>query len=204
MTNRKRLFDWVRAKMGRGFTQAEVAQLDAILDARAEPDAPGIPEQAHTPETISETGKGLIKRFEGCARRRTDGKLAAYWDAHGQVWTIGWGATGQGIASDTVWTQEQADAWFDEHIERYAGYVRDALGDAQGATSQAQFDALVSFTYNCGPANLVRSTLLRKHVAGMYASAASEFARWNKSGGQVLAGLTRRRAAEAELYRSGS
>ena len=59
---------------------------------------------------------------------------------------------------------------------------------------------MVCFAYNCGVANLKSSTLLRKHKAGDYAGAAKEFARWNKAAGKVMAGLTRRRAAEAALY----
>jgi lysozyme len=59
---------------------------------------------------------------------------------------------------------------------------------------------MVSFAYNVGPANLASSTLLKKHKAGDYAGAAAEFAKWNKANRKVMAGLTRRRAAEAALY----
>jgi hypothetical protein len=62
--------------------------------------------------------------------------------------------------------------------------------------TQGQFDALVSFTYNLGARSLSTSTLLRKLNAGDYAGAADEFLRWNKAGGKVLNGLTRRREAE--------
>jgi hypothetical protein len=64
----------------------------------------------------------------------------------------------------------------------------------------SQFDALVSFHYNTGA--IGRATLTKRHLAGDYAGAAREFARWNRAAGQVLKGLTRRRAAEAELYLS--
>ena len=76
--------------------------------------------------------------------------------------------------------------------------VATALGNAQ--TTQAQFDALVSFHYNTGA--IARSTLLRLHRAGKYGEAAAEFARWNRAGGRILKGLVRRRKAEAALYRS--
>lgn len=66
--------------------------------------------------------------------------------------------------------------------------------------SQNQWDALMSFTYNLGAANLESSTLRRLLNAGNYAAAAEQFARWNKAGGQVLAGLVRRRAAERDLF----
>ena len=74
------------------------------------------------------------------------------------------------------------------------------IGDAK--TTQHQFDALVSFAYNLGADNLKTSTLLRKHNAGDHAGAAAEFGKWNKAKGQVMKGLTRRRAAEAALYAS--
>lgn len=70
------------------------------------------------------------------------------------------------------------------------------------ATTQHQFDAMVSFAYNVGIGNLTKSTLLKLHKAGNYAGAADEFATWNKAAGKVMAGLTKRRAAEAALYRS--
>jgi lysozyme len=77
-------------------------------------------------------------------------------------------------------------------------------------TTQGQFDALVSFAYNVGEdiddddiaEGLGDSTLLKKHNAGDYVGAAMEFPKWNKSKGKVLAGLSRRRAEEAELYKS--
>ena len=68
--------------------------------------------------------------------------------------------------------------------------------------TQGQFDALVSFTYNLGAQSLSTSTLLRKLNAGDYAGAADEFLRWNKAGGKVLTGLTRRREAERDLFLS--
>jgi GH24 family phage-related lysozyme (muramidase) len=96
-----------------------------------------------------------------------------------------------------VWTQAECDARLEADLVRYADDVSEALGDA--ATSQPQFDALVSFHYNTGA--IARATLTRKHRAGDFAGAAREFARWNRAGGRVLKGLSRRRAAEADLYR---
>lgn len=66
--------------------------------------------------------------------------------------------------------------------------------------NQNEFDALVSFTYNLGPGVLRDSTLRRKLNAGDRAGAADEFLRFNKSGGVVLDGLTRRRKAEREMF----
>ena len=90
----------------------------------------------------------------------------------------------------------QCDARLARDLERYAADVAAAIGDTP--TTQDQFDALVSFHYNTGA--IARATLTRKHVAGDHAGAvpAGEFA--HSAGGRVLRGLTRRRAAEAELY----
>jgi hypothetical protein len=68
--------------------------------------------------------------------------------------------------------------------------------------NQNQFDALVSFAYNCGEGNLAKSTLLKRVNAGDFEGAAQEFHKWNKGGGQVLRGLVRRRKAESDLFRS--
>lgn len=152
------------------------------------------------PRGVGPAGIALIKRFEGCARVRGDGLVEAYADpgTRNDPWTIGWGATGAGIARGTVWTQDQCDARLEADLARYASEVAAAIGDAP--TGEAHFDALVSFHYNTGA--IGQATLTRKHCAGDFAGAAREFARWNKAGGRVLKGLSNRRAAEAELYRS--
>ncbi|WP_068090629.1 lysozyme [Novosphingobium rosa] len=150
--------------------------------------------------TLGAAGLALIKRFEGCARRRADGSFAAYPDpaTGGAPWTIGWGSTGPDIAQGTIWTQAQCDARFVRDATGFATRIAGLLG--LGATSQNQFDALVALGYNIGIRNLAGSTLLAKHIAGDHAAAQVQFARWNKAAGQVMAGLTRRRAAEALLY----
>lgn len=187
---REELFARLRdLKADKRFTPADVSLIDAIADelglARLEA-AKGL---APSPACLN-----LIKQFEGC-------KLIAYPDpgSGGDPWTIGWGSTGPDIRKGTVWTQAQADTRFAEHVAQFGRSVEQLLGGA--ATSQCQFDALVSLAYNIGTGNLSSSTLLKKHKAGDYAGAAAEFARWNKASGKVMAGLTRRRAAEAALYR---
>ena len=156
-----------------------------------------------TPNRIGAEGVALIKRFEGCARLRRDGMVEAYPDpgTGGAPWTIGWGATRNGlygfVERETVWSQAQCDERLIDDLKHYANDVVRAIGDAP--TTQAQFDAMVSFHYNTGAIH--RATLTKKHKAGDFAGAASEFARWNKAGGRVLKGLVRRRAAETELYR---
>ena len=144
----------------------------------------------------------LIQEFEGCAKKQANGTFAAYPDpgSGGDPWTIGWGSTGPDITPGVVWTQQQCDDRFSEHLTSFAAGVSNAVGSA--ATTQHQFDAMTSFAYNVGLANLQSSTLLRMHKAGNYTGAQGQFGRWNKAAGKVLPGLTRRRAAEAALYGS--
>lgn len=118
--------------------------------------------------------------------------------------TIGWGSTsdldGKPIKLGDVWTREYADRVFARDLELFASKVSQHLGGAP--TTQNQFDAMVSFAYNVGHSEggFKSSTLLKKHRAGDYKGAKAEFARWNKNDGKVMNGLTRRRAAEAEMY----
>ena len=202
--NRKPIFDAVRSMLGRGFTQAEVDTLDKAIDF-AEGSLPAGRNAAPTPapapagaRAIGAAGLALIKSFEGCEKRQPDGTFKAYPDpgTGDKPWTIGWGATGPGIAPGTVWTQAQCDARLEDDMRRYAAAVERALDGA--ACTEPQFDALVSFHYNTGA--IAGATLTRKHRAGDYAGATAEFARWNRAGGRVMAGLVKRRAAEAELY----
>lgn len=154
---------------------------------------------------VGPDGIALIKRFEGCARLRKDGLVEAYPDpgTGAEPWTIGWGATGAGlepgsrIGPGTVWTQKQCDTRLASDLKRYARDVARAIGTAP--TTQSQFDAMVSFHYNTGA--IGRATLTKRHVARDYEGAADEFKRWNKAGGRVLKGLTRRRMEETQLYR---
>ena len=69
-----------------------------------------------------------------------------------------------------------------------------------------QYGALVSWTFNVGPGNVESSTLLKRLNAGEAAGTviAEELPKWNKAGGQTLAGLTRRRAAEVQLAKTGT
>lgn len=144
----------------------------------------------------------LVQEFEGCAKKQADGTFSAYPDpgTGGDPWTIGWGTTGPDVKKGLNWTQQQCDDRFTQDLTKFSVGVANAIGGA--ATTQPQFDALVSFSYNVGIGNLTKSTLLRLHKAGDYAGAANQFALWNKAAGKVLPGLTRRRAAEAALYRS--
>lgn len=143
----------------------------------------------------SEKGIAVIKQFEGC-------KLTAYQDSVG-VWTIGYGWTqpvdGKPIRAGMTIKQETAERLLKTGL---VSYESDVSRLVKVGVTQGQFDALVSFTYNLGARSLSTSTLLRKINAGDYAGAADEFLRWNKAGGKVLNGLTRRREAERALFLS--
>ena len=96
-----------------------------------------------------------------------------------------------------VITEETANDMLVEELEEYENYINSMV---KCPLSQNQFDALVSWVYNLGPANLQASTLLKVLNAGDYAGVPAQIMRWNKAGGKVLEGLTRRRQAEADLF----
>ena len=143
----------------------------------------------------SDKGIALIKQFEGC-------KLTAYQDSVG-VWTIGYGWTqpvdGKPIRAGMTIKQETAERLLKTGL---VSYESDVSRLVKVGLTQGQFDALVSFTYNLGARSLSTSSLLRKLNAGDYLGAADELLRWNKAGGKVLNGLTRRREAERALFLS--
>lgn len=145
-------------------------------------------------KTISNAGITLLKQFEGC-------RLTAYKALPSeQYYTIGYGHYGPDITANMTITQAQAETMLKSDLKRYEKPVNDyVIVDI----TQNMFDALVSFTYNCGGAALKGSTLLKKLNAKDYSGAAAEFQKWNKSGNQAIAGLIKRRAAEAELFLKG-
>lgn len=138
--------------------------------------------------SIGAAGLALVKEFEGC-------ELVAYRCPAG-VWTIGYGSTGKHVRPGLIITPQRAEELLREDLLRFENAVAD---HAPGANDN-QFDAMVCFAFNVGTEAFSTSTLLRLHKAGNFAGAAAQFARWNRASGKVLAGLTRRRAAEARLY----
>ena len=137
----------------------------------------------------NKAGLALIRQFEGC-------RLKAYKCPAG-VWTIGYGWT-HGVKPTDQWTQAQAEEMLVKGLDQYENAVQSAIG--AHATTSNQFSALVSICYNIGAGNFVKSSMLRHHKAGDYAKAADAFLLWNKAGGKVLNGLTKRRQAERALY----
>lgn len=134
----------------------------------------------------SNNGINLIKQFEGC-------RLTAYKCPAG-VWTIGYGHTA-GVKQGQKITQQQADTYLTQDLTVYEKHVNDLKLNL----NQNQFDALVSFCYNCGAGNL--RTLVRNRTLPQIADA---LLLYNKGAGVVLAGLVRRRKAERELFLGGA
>lgn len=136
---------------------------------------------------ISQNGLNLIMQFEGC-------RLTAYRCAAG-VWTIGYGHTAGAKQGQTV-TQAQAEEYLRQDCRKFENYVNNkAYVPVTEQLNQNQFDALVSFTYNCGQGNL--KTLCAGRSTAQIAAAIPKY---NKAAGKVLAGLVQRRAAEQALF----
>ena len=144
---------------------------------------------------LSQKGLELIKSFEGLS-------LKPYVCAGG-INTIGYGNTyytnGKKVTlQDKPITKEQAEELIKHSLSTYEKAVDSFCRDD---ISQSQFDALVSFAYNLGTGALQKSTLIKKVNANPQdPTIKAEFLKWNKASGRVLAGLTRRRQAEANLY----
>lgn len=137
----------------------------------------------------------LIREFEGC-------RLEAYPDpgTGGDPWTIGWGATGAGIRNGVRWTQAQADDRLAADVERFMTGVVRSIDAGKAKPTPHELGALTSLAYNIGLGAFQASTLLRKYNTGDKVGAAAQFARWNRAGGRVMRGLTRRREAERAVF----
>lgn len=147
----------------------------------------------------SAIGLEIIKAFEGCLAPvpGRPGYFKPYLDPVG-VLTIGYGHTNHHepkISPSTIWSQQQCD----EALARdLAVFERHVAKLAKVPLAQHEFDALVSWSYNTGGPST--ATLWRRLNAGDKAAVPAELARWNKAGGKVLNGLTRRRKAEGQLF----
>jgi lysozyme len=155
---------------------------------------------------LSHNGETLIKHFESC-------RLEAYQDSAG-IWTIGYGNTsyenGKRVKEGDKIAQWRAEDLFVRVIQHFVNDVNYLTKGMQ--LTQNQFDALVSFAYNVGSdidldtiaEGLGDSTLLKLVLNNpKNPDISKEFLKWNKAGGKVVPGLTRRRKAEAHLYKTG-
>ena len=119
------------------------------------------------------------------------------------VWTIGIGTTvypnGQKVNQSDPQINEIVSLLYLTHDLEY--FCKQVDSYTTDAVNQSQFDALVSFGYNCGVGNLKSSTLLKKvNINPNDTTIAAEFLKWNRAGGKIVSGLTRRRQAESDLY----
>ena len=133
----------------------------------------------------NKAGINLIKRCEGL-------RLKAYKPvATERYYTIGYGHYGADVSRETIITEERAEELLTKDLEKF----EKAVTALNRTWTQNQFDALVSFAFNCGAANLKRLFANRDTL-----QIADAFLLYNKAGGKVLKGLVRRREAEKELY----
>jgi GH24 family phage-related lysozyme (muramidase) len=198
------------------FSQSTRTRTFAYLPLSSRPGPRPMPRAMWAPgrtmtHTISARGVDFIKSFEGF-------RGTLYNDPAGHC-TIGYGHlvhTGNcnGAASEAPFTagitEAEATALMHEKLREFELAVNQAVTVEM---EPHQFDALVSFSYNIGIGRVASgstpgtgflgSTLLRRLNAGEYDAVPSELARWNKAGGQVLPGLTRRRAAEGRMFSAG-
>ena len=142
----------------------------------------------------SDAGLKLIMQFEGL-------RLKAYRCPAG-VWTIGYGHTSAAGAPEVRdgmrISAQEAEAILKRDL---AGFEAAVAGMVKTELTQAQFDVLVSFAYNCGVGALKASTLLKRVNAGAFDAVPAELMKWTKAKGKELPGLVRRRRAEAALWR---
>jgi lysozyme len=137
---------------------------------------------------ISTPGIDLIKAFEGC-------KLEAY-KCSGNVWTIGYGHTRHVEEGDKI-TQKVADYFLEYDVAMVETHCKRLINIP---LEQHQWDAIVSWCFNLGCGNLRASTMLQVINSGQIDKVSEQIVRWNKAGGKVVAGLTRRRKAEAAMF----
>jgi lysozyme len=158
---------------------------------------PSVPEPTSTPtpsvvfarRRITKEGLELIKSFEGL-------RLETYL-CPANIPTIGYGSTGSHVKMGMKITETEAEDLLIEDLERFEVGV-EKLCKVQ--LSDNEFSALVSFSFNVGLGALEKSTLLKVLNSGDKVGAAPQFLRWNKAGGKVLNGLTKRREAEMKLF----
>lgn len=142
---------------------------------------------------LSGKGLDLIKRFEGCY-------LEAYY-CPSNVLTIGYGHTGPDVHEGMVIGKVEAEQLLADDMVQFEGAVERVI---KVELNQNEFDALVSFTFNCGEGALGSSTLARRLNAGEEKGPVfeQELPKWVNGASGPLEGLVRRREAEVELATS--
>lgn len=134
----------------------------------------------------SNEGRRLIKNYEGL-------RLKAYKPvAAEKYWTIGYGHYGADVSQNMVITEAQAENYLTQDLKKF----ENAVNKLGRTFNQNQFDALVSFTYNCGAGSL--NTLCRNRNNAQIAEALLLYCK--DVTGKVLPGLQKRRKQERELF----
>ena len=139
---------------------------------------------------INEKGLELIKSFESL-------RLDSYRCPAG-IATVGWGHTGPDVRIPMTITLEEAETLLKGDVARFERGVEAMIANAP--TTDDQFSAMVSLSFNIGLGKFATSTVLKRHKLGNHVGAANAFLMWNRAGGQILKGLMRRREAERKLY----
>lgn len=147
--------------------------------------------------TPSQACYALVKQLEGF-------RSLAYRDGFKGVWTIGFGHT-RNVVAGMACSEFDAVTWLTQTDgPEAAAAVNDEIGNA--ITTQAQFDAMVAFTFNEGSGHFATSSILARHRDGLYAEAADAFLLWDKAhiDGQLVTvpGLLTRRETERAMYLS--
>ena len=137
----------------------------------------------------SQRGIDLIKKYEGLV-------LYAY-QCPSMVWTIGYGHT-SGVYQGMTITEKQAEEFLREDLKIYENGVFSSCGFNP---NQNEYDAMVSFAYNCGTAGLLGSTLYKNICKGVrdVSTITANFQGWSYGGGKRIEGLYRRRTKEAAM-----
>ena len=143
----------------------------------------------------SDRGFNIIKTYEGYSD-------TVYSCPAGYL-TWGYGSRyykGKPVTMGMKFTKEEAEEQLRLDTEHFEYTIQ---GCVKVPLFQEHFDALVSFVYNVGQGAFKGSTLLKKLNKGDYKGASEEFKKWDRGGGRVLPGLTKRRETEKELFCEG-
>jgi lysozyme len=146
---------------------------------------------------VSDNCINFVKSFEGFFPNK-------YYDCVG-VLTQGYGMTGIEIANlPNEISEETASNMLKDLINKnYAQVIKDDLNNKGVSLSQNEFDALVSFAYNCGTDALLNQSTLYKNVCNGirdYNTILGNFQSWSNGGGKRIEGLYRRRTKEANIF----
>ncbi|MDO4896309.1 MAG: lysozyme [Moraxella sp.] len=196
----KEFFNWYRKEMGGRLTQHQVDQANALIDKVGVDEAKKRLAKTNWQMSLSDKGFNLIAQFEGF-------RSAPYLDAV-KVPTIGYGNTyyldGRKVKmTDKPISRDEAKKLKMAVINKDFAPVVNRLLETQikaGQITQNMFDALISLAYNIGVGGLSKSSVIRHLKNGDKQKAGDAFLLWNKAGGKVLNGLTRRRKEERAVF----